>query len=170
MIRALQWIGALALLIGASMAVGYELATTRAQAAQWRAAEHALVLRDSLRDARAAVRVDSVLVTSTVTRWRVVRDSLVDTLRLTDTVRVLVQAADDAITRCTGALGRCGAALAMAQRLAAEDSTERAGLHRALRAADERARRAESRTWRHRMEGAAGAIALAAGGYYLTRD
>jgi len=30
--------------------------------------------------------------------------------------------------------------------------------------------RAESRAWRHRFEGAAGVIALGAGGYYLTRD
>ena len=76
----LVWIGALALVVGASIAVGHQLAITRAQAAQWRAEDAANVLRDSLRLARAEVRVDSVRVVETVTRWRVVRDSLVDTL------------------------------------------------------------------------------------------
>jgi hypothetical protein len=166
----LAWIGALALVIGASMAIGHQIAITRAQAAQWRAEDRAMVLLDSLRAARAEVRIDSVRVVETVTRWRVLRDSIVDTLHTSDTVRVLVAAADQAVTACTDALGRCQQALALAARGASADSTALRGLRVQLELANDRAQRAESRAWRHRMEGAAGVIALAAGGFYLTRD
>jgi multidrug resistance efflux pump len=172
--RALAWVGALALLIGASMLLGYELAVTRARAAQWRAEDRATALRDSLRLARAEIRVDSVRVIETVTRWRVVRDSLVptlvDTLHTTDTVRVLVAAADQAVATCTDALGRCRATLALAARGASADSAQVVALRGQLALAAQRAQRAESRAWRHRVEGAAGVIALGVGGYYLTRD
>jgi hypothetical protein len=170
MTRFLAWVGATALLIIGGMAIGYEIAVQKHQAAQWRAEDRAMVLLDSLRAARAEVRIDSVRVVETVTRWRVVRDSLVDTLHTTDTVRVLVQAADQAVTACTDALGRCRAALALAARYAGADSTRLVGLRVQLELAQQRAERAESRAWRHRLEGAAGALALAAGGYYLTRD
>jgi hypothetical protein len=168
--HALAWIGALALVIGASMAIGHQLAVTRAQAAQWRAEDVAEGLRDSLRAARAEVRIDSVRVVETVTRWRVLRDSLVDTLHTTDTVRVLVQAADVAVARCTDALGRCQQALALAARGASADSAALRGLRAQFEVMEQRAQRAESRAWRHRMEGAAGVIALGVGGFYLTRD
>lgn len=160
----------MAFVIGASMALGHQLAVTRYQAAQWRAEDAATVLRDSLRIARAEVRVDSVRVVETVTRWRVVRDSLVDTLHTSDTVRVLVQAADQAVTACADALGRCRAALALASRGASADSAALVGLRAQFGVMEQRAARAESRAWRHRMEGAAGVIALAAGAFYLTRD
>jgi hypothetical protein len=156
----LAWIGALALVIGASLLLGRELAIRDYQAAQWRAERAASVLRDSLRAARATVRVDSVRVVETVTRWRVVRDSLVDTLRTTDTVRVLVQAADQAVATCTDALGRCQAALSLAARGASADSVALVRLRTQVGTLEARSRRAESRAWRHRAEGAAAAGAL----------
>ena len=170
MTRFLAWVGATALLIIGGMALGRELAVREYQAAQWRAEDRAMVLLDSLHLARAEVRVDSVRVVETVTRWRVVRDSLVDTLHTTDTVRVLVQAADAAVSRCTDALGRCQAAMAVAMRASAADSAALVGLRTAFGAMEGRAQRAESRAWRHRVEGAAGVIALGVGGFYLTRE
>jgi translation initiation factor 2B subunit (eIF-2B alpha/beta/delta family) len=157
-VRVLAWIGALALVVGASLLLGRELAIREYQTAQWRAEAAATALRDSLRLARANVRVDSVRVTETVTRWRVVRDSLVDTLRTTDTVRVLVRAADAAVTTCTDALGRCQAALALATRSASADSVALVQLRAQLAIAEGRATRAESRATRHRAEGAAAAL------------
>jgi len=155
MTRALAWIGAVALVMSVSAAAGYQLATTHAQAAQWRAAQVTSALRDSLRAAERAVRVDSVTVDRVVTRWRVVRDSLVDTLRLTDTVHVLVRAADDAVTACTDALGRCQQAIATAARTAAADSVTVGRMRVQLLDMTQRASRAESRAWRYRAEGAA---------------
>jgi hypothetical protein len=168
-VKLLAWIGALALVIGASLLLGRELAVREYQAAQWKAEDVASVLRDSLRVARAEVRVDSVQTERVVTRWRVVRDSLVDTLHTTDTVRVLVEAADRAVTTCTDALGRCREALSLAARAAASDSARLVGLRVQLGQLEERTRRAEARTWRHRTEGALGVIALGLGGVYLAR-
>jgi hypothetical protein len=168
--RALACIGALALVVGASIALGHTLAAQRHQAAQWRAEAVAWALQDSLRAARRQVRTDSVTVDRVVTRWRVLRDSIVDTLHTSDTVRVLVAAADQAVTACTDALGRCRAALALAARGVSADSAARVGLRTQLVLATDRAERAESRTWRRRMEGAAGVIALGVGTYYIVRD
>jgi translation initiation factor 2B subunit (eIF-2B alpha/beta/delta family) len=169
-VKALAYLGALALVISASLLLGRELAVREYQAAQWRAEEAASALRDSLRTAERTVRVDSVRVVETVTRWRVLRDSLVDTLHTSDTVRVLVQAADQAVSRCTDALGRCRAAVALAMRASAADSAALVGLRVQFAVMERRAQRAESRAWRHRMEGAAGAIALGVGSYYLVRE
>jgi hypothetical protein len=169
-VKPLAWIGALALVIASSMGIGHSLATQRLQAAQWRAEEAAWALRDSLDDARRTVRVDSVRVVETVTRWRVLRDSLVDTLHTSDTVRVLVQAAEEAVSSCTDALGRCRAALALATRASAADSVALVGLRAQFAVMERRAQRAESRAWRHRVEGAAGVIALGVGSYYLVRE
>jgi hypothetical protein len=168
--KALAWIGALALVIGASLLLGRELAIKEYEAAQWRAEDVASVLRDSLRASRAEVRVDSVRVVETVTRWRVVRDSLVDTLHTTDTVRVLVQAADAAVATCTDALGRCQAAMAVAMRASAADSAALVGLRAQFGVMERRAVRAEARAWRHRVEGALGAVVLGVGAFAVTRE
>jgi hypothetical protein len=170
MTRFLAWVGATALLIIGGMALGHEIAVQKHQAAQWRAEDRAMVLLDSLRAARAEVRIDSVRVVETVTRWRVLRDSIVDTLHTSDTVRVLVAAADQAVTACTDALGRCRAALALAARGASADSTALRGLRVQLELANDRAQRAEARAWRHRFEGAAGVIALGVGSYLVVRE
>ena len=153
--RSLAWLGAVAFLVSASTAFGFELARARYQQAQWRAEDRVLLYRDSLLLARRDVRVDSVVVARTVDRWRVVRDSLVDTLRVTDTVRVLIAAADTAVARCTDALGRCRETLALAARARTADSVALARLRGLVAVEQERTRRAESRRWRDRLTGAA---------------
>jgi hypothetical protein len=169
-IRAASWIAALALVVIASIALGHTIATQRYQAAQWRAETHAWALQDSLRVAQQQTRVDSIAVERVVTRWRTVRDVLVDTIHTTDTIRLVLEAADAAITTCTDAFGRCRTALALAARSAAADSVARVGLRAQLSLAERRALAAESRVWRHRLEGVVSALAISAGAFLLTRD
>ena len=59
-VRALAWVGAVALLVAASIGFGRELAISQYLAAQHRAEVRAVLLSDSLRAAIAQVRVDSV--------------------------------------------------------------------------------------------------------------
>jgi len=143
--------------VGGSVAIGYQWARTVALAdaldAQIRASVHSAVLRDSLRVARTTVRVDSVAVDRVVTRWRTLRDSLVDTLRVTDTVRVVIEAAERAVTTCTDALGRCRTALALSDRRAMADSARLVALAAQQIMTERALRSAQSRSWRHRLEG-----------------
>lgn len=155
LLELLAWVGGIALCVGGGFAWGTEWAARGRLAAERRAVVLADAYRDSLRDARAVVRVDSVTVDRQVTRWRVVRDALVDTLRLTDTVRVLVRVADSTITACTAGLGRCRDALALADRARRTDSLLVEGMRVDLQLALDRATRAEARAWWRRLEGAA---------------
>lgn len=156
--RLLGWIGVLALFAGVFTGVGYSMATNAANRAVFTAQMHSIELADSLRVARKAVRVDSVRVDSVVTRWRTARagvDTITDTVRLVDTLRVLVADAEDALNVCTLAFDGCSNALAIAERKASADSVQQARTTALLAIQTDRTARAESRTWRHRLEGVA---------------
>ena len=159
--------------VGGSVAIGYQWARTVALAdalnAQIRASVHSAVLRDSLRVARTTVRVDSVAVEHVVTRWRTLRDSLVDTLRVTDTVRVVIEAAERAVTTCTDALGRCRNALALSDRRATADSVRLVALVEQQTMTERALVSAQARSWRHRFEGALVSGAVAYTITHLTR-
>jgi len=160
--------------VSSSVAIGYQWARSVALAdtldAQLRASVHSAVLRDSLRVARTTVRVDSVQVDHVVTRWRTLRDSLVDTLRITDTVRVVLEAADRAVTTCTDALGRCRSALALSDRRSAADSVRIVALAAQQTMTERALARAQSRSWRHRLEGVVACGAATYGIHRLTQD
>jgi hypothetical protein len=151
----LAWIGGICLLLLAGAAWGREWQIRTHLAAQHRAEIARDAYRDSLRVALATVRVDSVTVDRQVTRWRVVRDSLMDTLRTTDTVAVLVQVADSTIGACLAGAGRCREALALATSARRTDSLLLEGMRTDLGTQLRRAERAESRAWWHRLQGAA---------------
>lgn len=158
-VELLAWVGGVALIFGAGYLWGREAVVRDITAARNRAVEQRDTYRDSLREAMRAVRVDSVRVDSIVTRWRTVRDSIVlpgDTVVRVDTVRVLLRAADAAVTACTDALGGCQRALALASRRAVADSLAFARLDDQLSIAT--ALPARSR-WRGRLEGVAACAA-----------
>lgn len=154
-VELLAWVGGVALLVAAGFAWGTEWSARGRLAAQQRAEVLADAYRDSLRIARATVRVDSVTVDRQVTRWRVVRDSLVDTLRVTDTVAVLLQVADSTIGACVAGLGRCREALALSERARRTDSLLVEGMRVDLQIALADAERQRARGWWRRLEGAA---------------
>jgi hypothetical protein len=155
--RILAGFGIGATVWAAGMTVGYAVAYTQANTRLEAASVVAASLRDSLVIARAEVRVDSVRVDSVVTRWRLARarvDTMTDTVRLVDTLKVLVTDAEEALDICTASFNGCANALALAERQAAADSTTRVRLGGLVNIATARAERAEAQSWRHRVEGA----------------
>ena len=173
--RTLASIGVIALVIGLSMGAGYALCRTHAALASQESAQKAQILRDSLRTARADVRVDSVRLERVVVQWRTARArfdtvTLRDTVMMIDTLRLLVEQADATVTMCVADFLECNTALALAERAAQADSvTTRAALVHATLSM-RRAEKAEARSWRHRLEGAAACGAAGLTIHRLTRD
>lgn len=156
--RLLGWIGVVSLAVTACIGVGYSLATNAARTAVFDAQMQSVELAYALDSATRHVRIDSVRVDSVVTRWRTARagvDTITDTVRLVDTLRVLVADAEDALNVCTLAFDGCSNALAIAERKASADSVQQARTTALLAIQTDRTARAESRTWRHRLEGVA---------------
>lgn len=154
----LGWLGVGAVVYGFGLATGYSLCRQAANRAVWQAEDRALAYGDSMRMARADVRVDSVRVDSVVTRWRTARagvDTITDTLRLVDTLRILVADAEQALNICTLAFDGCQQTLALAARQTANDSARLARSAALIAIERDRANRAEGKTWRHRLEGVA---------------
>jgi hypothetical protein len=128
-------------------------------------------LRDSLQVARAQVRVDSIRIPQLVTRWRTVVDSVAsDTVYARDTVRVLIAAGNALADECLAAQSRCSDALNIAERATNAEHAAHAITRQRLAASTMAQSRAESRAWRHRVEGALGVVALTVGGYYVARS
>lgn len=168
--KLLAWIGAIAIVIVAAFGSGYTYAQQRANTTAWRATQESLQLQDSLRVAKAAVRVDSVEVTKLVTRWRTVRDSLVDTLVVTDTVRELVRVANETADACLRANGRCSEALAVAERSAKAEQDAHQATRRALTITTASLDRAKAKGWQHRLEGVVACGAATYGISQLRKD
>lgn len=151
--KLLAWIGLAAIVISASFGSGYTYAQQRADTQSWRATQESIAQRDTLRIIRDSVRVDSVEITKLVTRWRTVRDSLVDTLVVTDTVREIVRVANETADACLRANGRCSEALAVAERAAKAEQDAHRATQRSLTMTTVSLDRAKAKSWQHRLEG-----------------
>lgn len=168
--KLLAWIGAVAIVMAASFGAGYTYAQQRADTRAWRATTTALQLQDSVRILRDSVRVDSVRVDRVVTRWRTVRDSLVDTLLVTDTLREVVRVADAAVDACLQAHGLCTEALRVAERKARADSTALVAAQRSVTITTDALQRARSKSWQHRLEGVVACGAAVYGISHLRKE
>lgn len=168
--KLLAWIGAVAIVMTASFGAGYTYAQQRADTRAWRATTTALQLQDSVRILRDSVRVDSVRVDRVVTRWRTVRDSLVDTLLVTDTVREIVRVANETADACLLASNRCGDALRSAERAITSEQAAHDATRRALTMTTASLERQQAKGWQHRLEGVVVCGATAYGINQLRKD